>query len=299
MYKRISAPERRSHSRKGTEQMKTSITIWSFHREIGSGAMDVPGFLKEAKKLGFKAVELLSVWTESPEQIKQVRESAADLGLAICAYGIHNDFACAGSELDAQVDFVRKGIETAARLGCPILRVFGGDAKEGLTFDKARGTIVEGFYRCAPDAKAAGVTMALENHGWLSCTSNSVLRIIKGVGSPALKSTLDTGNFLIGDEDPIVAARNLAKEVAHVHVKDVRWKTPPDEKAQVFVSVKGRKVQPETIGEGEIDLPKILRILKKADYQGYLSLEYEGNDPEPKGIPISAKNLLRMAAEVG
>ena len=279
--------------------MKTSITNWSFHREIGSGAMDIPGFLKEAKRLGFQAVELLSVWTEKPEQIKQSRELAADLGLAICAYGIHNDFARTGAELDAQVDVVRKGIESAARLGSPVLRVFGGDPREGITFDKARGTIVEGFYRCAPDAQAAGVTMAIENHGTLSCTSDSVLRIIKGVGSPALKSTLDTGNFLIGDEEPVVAARNLAKEVAHVHVKDMRWKKAPDENGLVFTSVKGRKVQPETIGEGEIDLTKIFRILKNAGYQGYLSLEYEGNDPEPKGVPISAKNLQRMLARVG
>lgn len=276
--------------------MKTSITNYSFHREIGAGRMTVPSFMEEAKKLGFGAVELLSLWTNKPEQVKEAKKRADDLGLKVCCYDVSNNFCVTGPDLDAQVEDVRRGIDTAVELGAPVARVFSGNKIEGLKFETARGMIIEGFYRVAPDAENAGITLAMENHGRLAGTSEQVLRIIKSVGSPALKSTFDTGNFTICDEDPIVAARNLAIQVAHVHVKDIAWEGV-DEPS--FVSNEGKKLRPEVIGEGQIDFPKIFRILKNAGFNGYLSLEYEGVEVEPTGVSRSAKNLLRFAKEAG
>jgi sugar phosphate isomerase/epimerase len=276
--------------------MKTSITNWSFHREIAAGRMDVAKFMAEAKRLGYGAVELLSLWTNTPDQVKDARRQADDLGLKICAYDVSNNFCVTGTDFDAQVAEVKKGIERAAQLGASIVRVFSGNQTKGLTFEAARGMIVEGFYRVAPDAERAGVTMALENHGRLAATSEQVIRIIKAVGSPAFKSTFDTGNFMIGDDDPVVAARNLAQHVAHVHVKDLSWDNVHGEPPQVYISNAGKKLRPETIGEGQIDLAKIFRVLKKAGYTGYYSLEYEGLDPEPGGVAQSTRNLMRLAA---
>ena len=275
--------------------MKTAITNWSFHREITSGRMDIPKFLAEAGRLGYKAVELLSGWTNTPEQIQDARSRADDLGLRVCCYGVSNDFCVTGSEMDAQVADVKRGIETAVQLGAPVVRVFSGSRRKGMSFESARGMIVEGFYRIAPEAEAAGITMAMENHGRLAATSEQVMRIIKSVGSSALKSTLDTGNFAIGDEDPVVAARNLASQVAHVHVKDIAWDNVQGEGPQVFLSNAGRKLRPEVIGEGQIDFARIFRILKKAGFSGHLSLEYEGNDPEPEAVARSTAHLMKLA----
>ncbi|MDO8586117.1 MAG: sugar phosphate isomerase/epimerase family protein [Armatimonadota bacterium] len=275
--------------------MKTAITNWSFHREIMGGRMDIAGFLSEAKRLDYKAVELLAAWTNTPEQMKEARSRADDLGLKVCCYDVSNNFCVTGSDLDSQIADVKKGIEAALQLGARVIRVFSGSQKKGLAFEAARGMIVEAFYRIAPEAEAAGITMAMENHGRLAATSEQVMRIIKSVGSPALKSTLDTGNFTIGDEDPVVAARNLATLVAHVHVKDISWDNVQGEPPQVFVSNTGRKVRPEVIGEGQIDFAKIFRILKNAGFNGHLSLEYEGNDPEPDGVARSTANLIKLA----
>lgn len=277
--------------------MKTSISIWSWHREIAKGAMDVPKFLAESKRLGFKAVELLASWTSTPEQMKQTKKLAADSGLKICSYGVHNNFAVTGADLDAQVAAVKTGIENAVSLGAPLVRVFGGNAQEGLAVDKALDMIVDGFRKVMKDAEDANVTLALENHGRLSCTSQHVMKIIKGVGSPRMKATMDIGNFMIADEDPVSAARNLAKETAHVHVKDHRWEGVTADPPQVYVSIAGKKLWPEVVGKGKIDFANIFKILKDAGYKGYLSLEYEGNEPEPEGIYTSAHNLFRLAEQ--
>jgi len=259
--------------------------------------MDVPKFLLEAKRLGYKAVELLAAWTSKTEQMREVKKVALDLGLKVCSYGIHNDFAVTGAELDAQIDEVKKGIEGALELEAPIVRVFGANAKAGLTVDKAIAMVADGFRKVVKSAEAAHVTLALENHGKLACRSEHIRKIIERVGSPAFRSTLDIGNFMIGDEDSVHAARNLAELVAHVHVKDHRWTDVTGEPPQVYVSNKGRKLWPEVIGEGQIDFVEIFRTLKKAGFNGYLSLEYEGNDPEPEGVYASTNNLFRLAAE--
>lgn len=259
--------------------------------------MDTSKFLLEAKRLGYKAVELLSYWTNTPEQIKQVLKETKDLGLKVSSFGASNDFALTGAELEPQVASVKKAIAAAVEFGAPIVRVFSANVKPGLDFDKALGMIVNGFKQVAPDAEAAKVTLALENHGKLACRSEHVAAIIKNVGSPALKSTFDVGNFLIADEDPIHAATVLAKDVAHVHVKDHRWDGVEGEPPQVYVSIAGKKLWPEVIGEGQIDFVKIFKILKKAGFKGYLSLEYEGNDPEPEGVYTSSQNLFKLAAQ--
>ena len=42
------------------------------------------------------------------------------------------------------------------------------------------------------------------------------------------------------------------------------------------------------MGEGQVDLPVIVNILKEAGYGGWLSLEYEGGqDPLTIGVPRS------------
>ena len=276
--------------------MNTSITNWSFHRTIAEGKMDVPKFVAEAKRLGFRAVELLSAWTSTPEQIKQAKSAASDAGLRICCYGASNDFALTGDELDKQVSDLKAKIANAVELGAPVVRVFGGNTKEGLTVEKGLGLIVDGFRKAIKDAEDAKVTLAIENHGRLSCTSDQVGRILREVGSPALKATFDCGNFMIGDENPIDAVKSLAKLTGHVHVKDLRWDNVTAEPPQVYVSNAGKKLLPEVIGEGQIDFVTIFRALREAGFRGYLSLEYEGNDPEPEGVYTSAHNLFKFAA---
>ena len=44
----------------------------------------------------------------------------------------------------------------------------------------------------------------------------------------------------------------------------------------------------------DIDYPRVARILRAAQYKGYVSLEFEGKDPAEAGVPKSLA-LLRSA----
>jgi len=56
--------------------------------------------------------------------------------------------------------------------------------------------VIDSIAKCIPTAEKCGVVLGLENHWGLGRTANGVLKIVNAIGSPWLKTTLDTGNFL-------------------------------------------------------------------------------------------------------
>ena len=82
--------------------------------------------------------------------------------------------------------------------------------------------------KCAEVAEKAQVYLAIENHGLLAGTSAQVVEILKEVNSPYVKSTFDTGNFLLVHEKPTEAFNQLKNDIVHVHFKDFREKDEND-----------------------------------------------------------------------
>jgi sugar phosphate isomerase/epimerase len=109
-----------------------------------------------------------------------------------------------------------------------------------------------------------------------------------------LRANLDTGNFLLVNQNPTDAARELAELVALVHLKDFR-KAQPEDKEHVYKGLDGAAFTGAVVGEGQVELQAIVEILRKAGYGGWLSLEFEGGqDPLTVGVPESLKAAQRL-----
>ena len=97
------------------------------------------------------------------------------------------------------------------------------------------------------------------------------LRIKKEIGSPWLSLLMDTGNFL---EDPYDKLEMIAPHTSFVQAKTYygggEWYTL------------------------DLDYKRIIDILRKVNYQGYLSLEYEGKEDAASAVPKSIE-MLRKA----
>ena len=85
---------------------------------------------------------------------------------------------------------------------------------------------------------------------------------------------LDTAWFLDAEEDPLRAIDEFQDRLYGVHLKD-------------FVFNADGKHEDVIIGTGGLDLPKFMKKLQEIDYNGYLSLEYEGDEHNP--IPNTVK----------
>jgi sugar phosphate isomerase/epimerase len=268
--------------------------MWSLEKEAFAGRLTAVDFVRFAGTLGIAAVELLDCfWQDEARELPEVKAAAGE-GLAIGAYAIGNDFVApdAGERL-RQVDYVKHGVDVAAALGTRILRVFSGNAREGIPFATARQWIVEGLAHAAAYAEGRGVVLALENHGLFAGRSDQVAGILDEVASPALKATMDTANFLLVGEEPHVAVAALAGRAAHVHLKDFK-RVDPDYAGPSFASTGTDRYVGTVLGEGDVRLAAVFDSLRRAGFDGVLSLEYEGTGDAREGVRRSLANLKAM-----
>ena len=141
----------------------------------------------------------------------------------------------------------------------------------GVTEDEGFKWCIDSIKACLPTAEKMGVILALENHWGLTRTPEGLLRIVNAIDSPWLGVLMDTGNFL---EQPYEKLEQIASKTVVVQAKTYygggEWYTL------------------------DLDYSRIAKILKKVNYSGYISLEFEGKEDPNIGVPKSL-NLLRDA----
>jgi sugar phosphate isomerase/epimerase len=141
----------------------------------------------------------------------------------------------------------------------------------GYTDDDGFGWVNGSLEQCLKKAEQCGVVLGLENHWGLGRTAEGVLRVVEAIDSPWLQVTLDTGNFL---ERQYEQMEMLAPRAVLVQAKTYfgggTWYTL------------------------DLDYDRIAGILRRHNYKGYISLEFEGREDHRTAIPNSLE-MLRAA----
>jgi len=256
--------------------MKLGCICGTFNRSFDTGAMGQVQFLVRcATDLKVQGVELQDIHFPQtrPSYLQMLRRTARNLNLTITGIGIHNDFGRADPTMrQSEVVKVKQWIEVAEQLGAPLVRVFAG-YPEG---DRhARWTaMIDALEEVAGFAGHAGLRLGLENHNHAAFTPTATefLRVLEEVKSPYLVPLLDTGNFIDGWPS---LEKTLGMAV-HVHAKF--WKVAADG------------------SDPSVDYARIVPALRAAGYNGWVSFEYEAEEPEATGIPRALAYLKRMLA---
>ncbi len=275
--------------------MKLGLSMWSYAAAHRRGRLDIPGFIQEAKRLGVEGVELLDFfWRDIPAEMPNVLAALQDTGLAVGVYSVANDFISAHeSERAAQVHKIRDGVDMAVQFGAKTVRVFGGDVTPEFTYEQCLLWIIEGLTEAARYAYDKGITLALENHGRLVGRSDQVEVVLNAVASPALKANPDTGNFLLVHQPPHTAVAALAARAAMCHFKDFKV-VPDDYQGFSYTGIEGLKFAGTAIGEGEVDLADCVTALRQAGFDGWLNIEYEGEEDPFSAVSRSVEYTRRL-----
>ncbi len=252
--------------RNGSPKFKLSLAAYGY-RDLLTGdpaELDLFDFVDDCAAMGLEGTELTSYYFPEPTTeayLRKLKQHCFRLGLDVSGTAIRNDFGyAAGEERDAQIASVKRWIELAEVLGAPVIRIFAGYAKPGLSADQTHRLMVEGIEECCDYAGQHGVHLALENHGGPTATPEGMLAFVRDVDSPWFGVNLDSGNFY-GD-DPYRDLAKIAPYALNVQVKVV---TSSDEKRQ---------------NKTPTDFVRLARILREANYRGYVVLEYEeAGDP--------------------
>lgn len=177
------------------------------------------------------------------------------------------------------LDVFRKSILYGAELGAKYVVVLAGygtlDEDERFAWTRS----VESLGVLGDAAEGCGVTLALETSPREYTTthnSKDVVRMIKEVGSPAIKGMIDTATLGYSGETMRQAIRDLEGNLRHVHVAD------------------GVPNGHLILGEGNLNIPEMLEELDGIGYEGFLSLEILNDryirEPE-KAMEISYQKL--------
>ncbi len=220
---------------------------------------------------GFSKVDLLGAEPHFPpdptaEQLAAIEQAARRAGVAIANLGTYYGRPLPGTpeETRAELAMARRGLAAAVRLGARSLRLHPGK-------DRSRETgfaLVPFFQQIARDAERLGLYAGIETHGGLSSDAPAMVELCRAVGSSHFGVLFDPCNCAHNGVDYKQAWEVFKEHVVHVHLKDGRH-TPDGRWERVH------------LGEGEIDLPWLVRALDAAGYQGDLALEYEIGDLEP------------------
>lgn len=255
--------------------MKLSVSLYSLHPYITGGEMSVCDAIGFFCENGVKYVELLDTYLHTPAEEEAAHECLLNNGMRVSCYSVSNEFVTVDeNDLQNEISKVQNACAAAKAFGTNIVRVFAGNLPKGrpASYEKYSGRIIDSLKQCAAHAESCGVVLCLENHGALAGRAEQVLHILNAVDSPALMATLDTGNFLIVDQDPYTAVRSLQGKIGHTHFKDMKKISQGG-----FTSPGGAHYIGTTLGEGEVDLKKILKLLYQSGYAGSISIEYEAS----------------------
>ncbi|HHW56107.1 MAG TPA: TIM barrel protein [Clostridia bacterium] len=272
--------------------MKLGVSMWSIVHEYQKGNMDVEKFIDLMHQNNVEGVELLDYfWKDKERELPRAVEKIKKYNMEIACYSISNDFVMPNEkEREKQIEYLKQGIDDAVIIGTNRLRVFSGNTKEGVTYEEGIKWIIECFKEVVKYAKQKNIILVLENHGLFAGKSQQVKEIIEKVASPNLRVTADTGNFFLVGEKPEEAVQNIKEYIQHVHFKDFKKSEP----GKGYKGIGDVYYAGCVLGEGDVEMKKIIEILSGVDYKGYLAIEYEGKDPQIEGTIKSIEYVKKL-----
>lgn len=237
----------------------------------------VAGRLKDAQKsefqlareMGFDGVELVfgaqnfeqnPLWT--PQGAADLRAKAVAAGVeipSVCAvYYNERGLAAPDPELRRTgVEVLLSLIDRCADAGMQNILIANfakGEIKEPAQEDH----LVAAMEKCAPQAEARGLMLALET----TLPAERFRALLERIAHPYVGIYYDLANPVMWGEDPAAGLEILADFVVQLHVKDR--------------AADGRVVM---LGEGKVNYPAVVKTIRKIGYDGWLVLETPaGND---------------------
>ena len=273
--------------------MKLAVSTYSLSRWRRENQRILKQVMEHIALDGAAAVEFAEATDPyDPEptaaQAVALRQQCDQLGLNVAGYCVGAELLCPPTDQRRVIEGLKRHIDVAADLGSPSMRhdiTRGPDPRhrpidDDDAFASALKAVVPAIREIADYGQSKGVRTSLENHGFFIQSPDRVEQVLEAVDHPQFALTLDTGNFLCVNENPVEAVRRLAKYAVLVHVKDFHVKLKERMPAALdsgwFATPTEIALRGAIVGHGQIDIAAQLRILRDTGYTGYLSLEFEG-----------------------
>ena len=272
LLKPASVPAVTPPNRAGQPRLALSLAAYTFRQTFKSPNPAKPftllDFVDYCADQRLAGAEITSYYFPDPvtdEFILQLKRRAFLRGIPISGSAVGNNFVLPkGPKRDEQIAMVKTWVDRCALLGAPHIRVFAGPVNKELPMPEAKKLVIETMEECGEYAGKKGIFLGLENHGGIVAEPQDLLEIVQTVKSPWVGINLDTGNFQT--DDPYADLAKCAPYAVNVQYK-------------VEIHRRGEK-------QKEIaDMSRVVKILRDANYQGFVALEHEVKEDPWKTVP--------------
>tara|TARA_B100000963_G_scaffold111916_1_gene97421 strand:+ start:739 stop:1689 length:951 start_codon:yes stop_codon:yes gene_type:complete len=283
---------------------KLSLAQWSLNKQIKSGETSPYLFAEIAKELGFTGLEyvnqlyddvMLSQNKSSSIKnfISKSNQLALDNGMENVLIMIDHEGDLADENRDSRlksVDNHKLWADTAAEMGCSSIRVNLHGSKDKV---KWKDLSMDSLYKLCQHAKEMNLNIVVENHGELSSNIPVLMDVINGVNMSNCGTLPDFGNFCVAVEGYGSIFTGECADVYDLY-KGVEEMMPK----AFAVSAKSNDF--DTKGdEKTIDYKRMLEIVNRFGYTGYIGVEYEGSRlSEIDGIKATKDLLIKIGQSI-
>ena len=287
--------------------MKLSVSSYSFSQYIHAGKMTQLDCVARAKEMGFDAIEFVDIdgapdVEKQLENARKIKAEADRVGIAINAYTIGANLYQETEEAqENEIARLCRQVDVAAVLGASVMRhdvcYTLGKKGNARSFDLMLPRIAAATRRVTEYAEKKGIRTCTENHGYIAQDSARVERLFNAVAQDNYGLLVDVGNFICADEDPVRAVSRVAPYAFDVLAKDMLIREEPIGPVRAMTRG-GNFFCGCVVGEGDVPVRRCLRVLQRAGYEGYISIEFEGREDCITAIARGRENLLGMLQEL-
>jgi sugar phosphate isomerase/epimerase len=222
-------------------------------------------FVDHCHKLGVKSVQI-GIGIREPYYVRSLREKAE-------ADSIHLEGIVSLPADEAGLDHFDAEVRSAKEAGATILRTVTLSGRRYETFDSAASfrkfseMALHRLKLAAAIVDRHDMLLAVENHkDW---RADELIALLKKAGGDHLGVCLDLGNSISLLEDPMEVVETLAPRAYTTHFKDMAVEEYSD----------GFLLSEVPLGQGMIDLPRVVQTLRKARPEIRFNIEMITRDP--------------------
>lgn len=285
--------------------MKIGVSLYSFHGYNDEGSLGIKGCIEKAKEFGAEGVDFVENW-QYMNDMEAYKAYAKDIGEFCKSIDMQPLCFCVGADflnkdIDEEIARVKGMVDIAEAYGCPVIRhdATGGypnTVKTGRSFDHVLPILARAYREVTEYAATKGIKTCIENHGFFAQDPERVEKLINAVNHENFGALVDIGNFACSDADHNYAVGLLAPYAFHAHAKDFHKRSGSlDNPGEGwFMSRGGNYLRGAIIGQGDVPVRQCVQTLRRAGYDGFLTIEFEGMEDALKGVRIGCDNLKRF-----
>lgn len=200
--------------------LPTGLFSVSYAGLWGQHALDLPAFIRQAGRLGFRHVMLagkrphLSILDTTAERIEALRQALREAGVCATVIGAYVDAAGGTAAevpyLELQISYVEQLGRLGAQLGSRIVRVFTSYERADGQTAALWNVTVRMLQEMCDRLVALGQTVAVQNHHDIAVSTDALLELLADVDRPNCKLGFDAWSPALRGEKLYAAARAAA-----------------------------------------------------------------------------------------